>query len=45
VHNAGGHPWFRPIEGFGFGKEKNRLKFFTYWAARIFTQTVHFFKK
>ncbi len=48
VHNAGGHPWFRPIKNFGFGAGKNRLKTLTYFVARGFTKTIHFlaqFKK
>lgn len=48
VHNAGGHPWFRPIQNFGFGTGKNRLKTIAYLAARGFTKTIHFlarFKK
>lgn len=44
VHNAGGSNTFRPIENFGFGKTHNRLKFVTYWVARIFTKIIHGFK-
>ncbi|MFH0954566.1 MAG: glycosyl transferase family 8 [Candidatus Micrarchaeota archaeon] len=45
VHNAGGSNTFRPIENFGYGKDFNRLKWFTYWGARVFTRLVHSFKR
>jgi glycosyltransferase involved in cell wall biosynthesis len=41
VHNAGGSPWYRPIENFGFGPQKNRLKETTYKVARMVTRAVH----
>ncbi len=34
VHNAGNHSIFRPIRNFGFGKDHNEVKMFTYYLVR-----------
>jgi len=45
VHNAGQMDFFRPIENFGYGPRKNRIKHIIYHAKKTHYQILEWYKK
>ena len=44
VHNAGRYNYLRPIKNFGYGKNFNRLSYFSYYQLRFFCNLTKLFK-